>query len=134
MSKLIEIEGIGPVYAGKLAEIGLTTTEAYLEAAASPKGRQELAEKSGISSKLILRWANMADLFRVKGIGEEYSDLLEAAGVDTVMELGQRNPANLYAKMVEVNAEKALVRQLPGQSRVEDWVGQAKDLDRVLTY
>jgi predicted flap endonuclease-1-like 5' DNA nuclease len=134
MAKLIAIEGIGEVYAQKLAEVGLQTTEALLEAGNTPQGRKDLAEKTGISGKLILEWVNRADLFRIKGIGEEYSDLLEAAGVDTVPELAQRNPDNLHAKLGEVNAEKKLVRKLPALSRVTDWVAQAKDLPRAITY
>ena len=134
MANLKEIEGIGPVYAGKLEDIGIKTTEALLEKGAAPGGRKEIADKCDISPKLILRWVNMADLFRIKGIGEEYSDLLEASGVDTVPELAQRNPENLYEKMAEVNEEKNLVRHLPGKQMVADWVAEAKTLPRVLTY
>jgi predicted flap endonuclease-1-like 5' DNA nuclease len=134
MAKIIDVEGIGPVYAEKLAGIGIATVEALLKAGASPKGREELAEKTGISGKLILEWVNLADLFRIEGIGEEYSDLLEEAGVDTVPELAQRNAENLYAKLQEVNAAKKLVRRLPAQSQVADWIDQAKKLPRVVTY
>lgn len=134
MAKIIDVEGIGPVYAEKLASVGITTVEALLKAGASPKGREELAEKTGISGKLILEWVNLADLFRIKGISEEYSDLLEEAGVDTVPELAQRNAENLHAKLQEVNAAKKLVRRLPAQSQVADWIQQAKALPRVLTY
>ena len=134
MAKIIDIEGIGPVYAKKLADVGLTTVEALLKAGASPKGRQALEEKTDISGKLILEWVNLADLFRIKGVGEEYSDLLEEAGVDTVPELAQRNAENLYAKLAETNAAKELVRRLPSQSQVADWVEQAKALPRVVTY
>lgn len=134
MAKLIAIEGIGPVYAQKLNDAGLQTTEDLLEAGKTPKGRDELAEKTDISGKLILEWTNLADLFRIKGIGEEYSDLLEEAGVDTVPELAQRNAENLHAKLAEVNAEKSLVRRLPAASQVADWVAQAKALPRVITY
>jgi predicted flap endonuclease-1-like 5' DNA nuclease len=134
MPNLIKIEGIGEVYAGKLSEIGITTTDALLEAGASPKGREELAEKTGIGKKLILEWVNLSDLFRIKGIGEEYSDLLEEAGVDTVPELAQRNAANLFAKMKETKDAKELVRKLPGEAQVADWVQQAKALDRKITY
>ena len=95
---------------------------------------KEIAEKSGISEKLILEWVNLADLFRIKGVGEEYSDLLEEAGVDTVVELAQRNPDNLYEKVVDVNHQKKLVRKLPTQGQVDDWVRQAKNLPRVVTY
>lgn len=134
MAKIIDIEGIGPVYAEKLAGIGITTVEALLKAGASPKGREELAEKTGITGKLILEWVNLADLFRIKGVGEEYSDLLEEAGVDTIPELAQRNAENLYAKLQETNAAKELVRRLPTQSQVADWIAQAKKMPRVVTY
>jgi predicted flap endonuclease-1-like 5' DNA nuclease len=134
MAKLIAIEGIGQVYAGKLAAAGLATTEALLKQGASPKGREALAEKTGISGHLILEWVNRADLFRIKGVGEEYSDLLEAAGVDTVPELAQRNAENLHAKLAEVNAAKKLVRRLPTQAQVADWIGQAKEMPRAITY
>ncbi|WP_428700267.1 DUF4332 domain-containing protein [Stappia sp.] len=129
-----EIEGIGPVYAEKLQAVGIKTTEAYLERAKDPKGRKALAEETGIDDKRILKWANMADLMRISGVGEEYSELLEAAGVDTVKELKHRNAANLHAKMAEVNEEKKLVRQLPSESAVEKWVAQAKDLPPTMTY
>ncbi|MHC5654332.1 DUF4332 domain-containing protein [Stappia sp.] len=129
-----EIEGIGPVYAEKLTAIGIKTTAAYLERAKDPKGRKALAEETGIDDKRILKWANMADLMRISGVGEEYSELLEAAGVDTVKELKHRNAANLAAKMKEVNEEKKLVRQLPSESAVEKWVEQAKSLDPMMTY
>ena len=134
MASLKKVEGIGEVYAQKLAEAGIATTTALLEKGATPQGRKMMATATEISSKLILRWVNMVDLFRVKGIGEEYADLLEAAGVDTVPELKQRNPDNLYTKMKEVNKEKKLVRNLPGLQRVKDWVAQAKALPRTITY
>ena len=131
---IIDIEGIGPVYADKLKAAGLTTTGALLEAAKDPKGRKALAEKTGIEEKRILEWANRADLMRVKGVGEEYSDLLEAAGVDTVKELKTRRADNLTAKMTEINAAKKLVRQLPSEKQVADWIEHAKTLPAVLTY
>ena len=134
MASLKKVEGIGEVYAQKLAEAGIATTTALLEEGATPQGRKMMATATEISSKLILRWVNVVDLFRVKGIGEEYADLLEAAGVDTVPELKQRNPDNLYTKMKEVNKEKKLVRNLPGLQRVKDWVAQAKALPRTITY
>ena len=134
MTKLSTIEGIGPTYAAKLAEIEITTIEALLDKGASPHGRNKLAEDTGISSKLILTWVNHADLFRVKGIGEEYSDLLEAAGVDTVPELAQRNAENLQKKMAEVNKEKKLVRKIPSLTQVQSWVEQAKALPRKISY
>ncbi len=134
MTKLAKIEGIGEVYAQKLQEAGVNSIEALLKAGAEPAGRKELAEKTDISSKVLLGWINRADLNRVKGIGEEYADLLEAAGVDTVPELAQRNAANLHAKMAEVNAEKKLVRKMPSANQVANWVAQAKELPRVINY
>ncbi len=134
MTKLVDIEGIGAAYAEKLTAAGIGSVEELLEKGATPAGRKSLAEASELSGKRILRWVNMADLFRVKGIGEEYADLLEASGVDTVPELAQRNPANLHKKMEEVNAEKKLVRQTPAASRVADWVVQAKELPRAIHY
>ena len=133
-SKLLRVEGIGEEYAQKLSDAGVKTTNALLKQGATPKGRQEIAENSGISETLILVWVNHVDLFRIKGVFEEYADLLEEAGVDTVMELAQRNPENLYKKLVEVNEQKKLVRQLPGKSQVENWVAQAKQLDRAVFY
>jgi predicted flap endonuclease-1-like 5' DNA nuclease len=134
MTKLLAIEGIGPVYAQKLQEAGVQTVEALLERGAMPQGRQELAEVTGLGNQRILEWVNHADLFRIKGVAEEYSDLLEEAGVDTVPELAQRNPENLLAKLQEVNAEKKLVRRLPPLSAVQSWVEQAKQLPRVIQY
>jgi len=134
MAKIIDIEGIGPVYAEKLKAIGIHTVEALLKAGATPKGREDIAEQTGISKTLILEWVNHADLYRIKGVGEEYSDLLEEAGVDTVVELATRNPENLYAKIIEVNNEKKLVRRPPSQSMVADWILQAKSMDRAIFY
>lgn len=135
MARIINIEGIGPVYKQALKEkAGITTTEALLEAAASPRQREELAIKTGIAEKLVLEFANLADLFRIKGIGEEYSDLLEEAGVDTVVELAQRNPENLHQALKEANDREALVRRMPTLKQVQDWVAQAKKLPRVLIY
>jgi predicted flap endonuclease-1-like 5' DNA nuclease len=134
MTNLLAIEGIGEVYFAKLAAIGIRTVEALLAAGKTPQGRKELAEKSGISGKAILEWVNRADLFRIKGIAEEYSDLLESAGVDTVPELAQRRADNLFEKMKSVNAEKKLVRRLPTLAQVGDWVEQAKVLERIVTY
>lgn len=134
MASLIMIEGIGEVYATKLKMLGISTTAALLERGRKPQGRKEIAKKSGITETLILEWVNLADLFRIKGVGEEYSDLLEEAGVDTVVELAQRNSTNLYEKVVEVNRQKKLVRKLPTQEQVDDWVKQAKKLPRVVSY
>ena len=134
MAKIIDVEGIGPVYTQSLTAIGVTTTNKLLKKGATPKGREGLAQETGISGQLILEWVNHADLFRIKGVAEEYSDLLEEAGVDTVPELAQRNPQNLYAKLVEVNDKKHLVRQLPSQRQVADWVQQAKTMPRMIHY
>jgi len=134
MTKILEIEGVGEVYAKKLAEVGATTIEKLLELGSTPKGRKELAEKSGISDALILRWVNHADLFRIKGVASEYSDLLELAGVDTVVELSKRKAENLFHKLVEVNTDKKRVRKLPTQAQVEDWVKQAEKLPRKVSY
>ncbi len=134
MTKIIDIEGIGPVYAEKLGKVGLKSVEALLEKGATPKGREEIAEKSGIDKELILEWVNHADLYRIKGVAEEYSDLLEEAGVDTVVELSKRKPENLYAKILEVNAEKKLVRRPPTLKDIQKWVEQAKTLPRAVHY
>lgn len=129
-----DIEGIGPVFAEKLGAAGIKTTGALLEQAKDPKGRKALASASGLEEHRILKWANMADLMRIKGVAEEYSELLEAAGVDTVKELKMRRADHLTAKMAEINATKKLVRQLPSEKIVETWIEQAKELPPVLTY
>ena len=134
MSSVIEIEGIGEVYAGKLHEAGVATTESLLEKGATPRGHKELAEHTGISETLILKWVNRADLFRVPGVGEQYSDLLAAAGVETVLELAQRRPDHLHEKLVETNEAKRLVRVVPSLEHVADWVQQAHKLSRVVSY
>lgn len=134
MAKIVDIEGIGEVMAQKLSAAGIETVEALLKAGATPGGRRTLAEKTGINEKQILAWVNRADLFRLKGVGEEYSDLLEKAGVDTVPELAQRNAENLYQKLVEINQAKKLVRKLPTQAQVASWVEEAKKLPRVVEY
>lgn len=134
MASIIDIEGIGETFAQKLKEAGVSTTGTLLKRGATPQGRQELAERTGVSGKLILEWVNLADLFRIKGVGEEYSDLLEEAGVDTVIELAQRNPENLFEKLGQINQEKKLVRRLPTQEQVKDWVQQAKELPRAVSY
>jgi len=134
MTALVDIEGIGEVYAEKLKSVGVTSVEKLLELGATPKGRDDLARQTGISQDLILKWVNRADLYRVKGIGSEYSDLLEAAGVDTVVELAQRNPEALYKKLDEINAEKKLVRRMPTPDQVKEWVEQARQLPRAVHY
>lgn len=134
MTALTAIEGIGPAYAEKLKAAGVGSLAALLKAGATAKGRKELVGATGISDKLVLEWVNRADLFRVNGIGEEYSDLLEQAGVDTVPELAQRNAENLLKKMVEVNEAKKLVRKLPTQEQIQGWIDSAKSLPRVVEY
>lgn len=134
MTKLSDIEGIGPSYSEKLQEAGINTIEKLLEVCCVKKNRKATADQTGISEKLILEWVNRADLSRIKGVSTQYADLLEFAGVDTVPELAQRNAENLQKKMVEVNDEKNLVRQVPALSQVESWVAQAKELPRVVTH
>ncbi len=134
MAGIEEIEGIGPEFGAKLTAAGVKTVEALLERGASPKGRGELADATGLTPSRILEWVNRADLMRIKGVGSEYSDLLEASGVDTVKELAQRVPANLQAKMAEVNEAKKLVRVVPALSQVETWVTEAKTLSGVVTH
>jgi len=132
--RIIEVEGIGPTYAEKLNSVNILTTSDLLESGATPRGRKELADKTGISPNLILEWVNRCDLFRIKGVGEEYSDLLEEAGVDTVVELSRRNAANLHAKILEVNEAKQLVKRPPSLASVERWINESKDLPRIIEY
>ncbi|MEM7306278.1 MAG: DUF4332 domain-containing protein [Planctomycetota bacterium] len=132
--KIEEVEGIGPAYGEKLREAGIKDTDGYLEAAATAKGREALAEKTGITKTLILKWANMVDLFRINGVGGEFAELLEASGVDTVAELAQRRPDNLAAKMAEVNEAKKLTRVVPSESQIEGWVAQAKELPKGMSH
>jgi predicted flap endonuclease-1-like 5' DNA nuclease len=131
---IIDVEGIGPTYTEKLESVGVKTTDDLLERGASPKGREDLETASGIGHALILKWVNRVDLSRIKGVGSEYSDLLEVAGVDTVPELAQRNAANLTETLAEANAARNLVRKLPTVDQVTDWVEQAKKLPRVVQY
>ncbi len=134
MATIADIEGVGPAYAAKLADAGVKTTDGLLETAGAKAGRVKLAEATGISESLILEWVNRADLYRINGVGSELSDLLEAAGVDSVPELAARVPANLHAKLTEVNDAKNLVRQVPSLSQVEKFVAEAKTLDKVVTH
>ena len=134
MTDIKKIEGVGESYAKQLQEVGITHTEDLLKKCASLQGRKEISEKTGISDTLILRWVNHADLFRIKGIGEEYADLLEQSGVDTVPELAQRNAANLYEKMISVNRKKKLVRKPPTQDQVKNWISEAKHFKRVVNF
>ncbi len=132
--KVSDIEGIGPRNASKLKKAGVRSVAGLLKTCCDKKGRKAIAESSGIDASQLLKWANMADLYRIKGVGSEYSELLEASGIDTVKELRNRKPENLHAKMVEVNTKKKLVRQLPSAKQVGDFVAQAKKLDPVITH
>lgn len=134
MTKLTEIEGIGPAYAEKLQKAGITTQEKLLEACCRPSGRKRIAKNSGISEKQILAFVNRADLARVRGIGEEYADLLEHCGVDTVKALARRNAVNLVNRMADLNAQKKLVRSVPSETAVNNWIKQAKELPRGIHY
>lgn len=132
--KIIDIEGVGEVYAEKLIAAGIKDTDALLEKCAKPAGRKELEKETEISGKLILKWTNHADLMRINGVGPQFSELLEAAGVDTVKELRNRVPANLQAKLEEVNAVKNLVNRVPALVEVEKMVAQAKELPPLMEY
>lgn len=134
MSNIIEVEGIGKVYAAKLKEAGIATDKDLLARGATRAGREKIAETTGISHKRILRWVNHVDLFRINGVETQYAELLEAAGVDTIPELAQRVPAHLHPALAEVNNQKNLVRKLPALDQVAAWVSQAKSLPRVVTY
>lgn len=134
MHRLEYIEGIGKIYAEKLHKIGINYDRQLLRLGAKRTGRRKIAKQSGISPKLILKWINHADLIRIKGIGEEYSDLLEYAGVDTVIELSHRNPQLLWKELRKVNAERRLVRHVPSLQQVYDWIEQARKLPRVIEY
>jgi predicted flap endonuclease-1-like 5' DNA nuclease len=131
---LSKIEGIGRAYEMKFREQGITTVESFLNLAATRRGREKLAERLGIPEKLLLEWTNLADLMRVKGIGEEYSQLLEAAGVDSPRELANRRHDHLYDKIVEINQQKKLVRRIPSLSLIKDWIEEAKQLKPVVTH
>lgn len=132
--KIIDIEGVGDVYAEKLIAAGIETVSQLLEKGKTPKGRKELEETTGITGKLILTWVNHADLFRVKGIGPQFSELLEAAGVDTVKELATRRADNLAAKLLEVNEKQHRVRRVPTEKEVQKMIEIAKELPAVVTY
>ena len=132
--KIIDVEGIGEVYAEKLMAAGVKDIETLLEKCAKPSGRKALSEETGISPKLILTWTNHADLMRIDGVGPQFSELLEAAGVDTVKEFSHRVAANLQPKLEEVNQEKNLVRRVPALSEVEKMIAQAKELPGVMEY
>ncbi len=134
MAKIDSIEGIGAQYAEKLTAAGVATVEALLEKGATAKGRDELATQTGAPSKLILRWVNHADLFRIKGVAGQFSELLEAAGVDTVPELAQRNAENLQLALAATNTEKKLAKSTPSLAQVNDWIAEAKTLPRVVQH
>ena len=134
MAKLTDVQGIGDSYAKQLEGAGITSTDDLLEKCATKKGRGEIAEASGVSEKLIMTWTNHVDLFRINGIGGEYAELLEVAGVDTVPELAQRKAENLHAKMEEINAQRNLVRKMPAVSVVAGWIEEAKKLPKAVTH
>ena len=132
--KIDDIEGVGPAFLAKLTAAGISNTRDLLNACCTKRGRAEMAEETGISEKLLLSWSNMADLMRIKGVGKQYAELLEAAGVDTVKELRNRKPENLTTKMKEVNAQKRLTRATPSATQVTAWVRQAKTLKPAISY
>jgi predicted flap endonuclease-1-like 5' DNA nuclease len=129
-----EIEGIGPAHGAKLTAAGVTTTDHLLERAASASGRDALASETGHTAKQLLEWVNHVDLMRIDGVGSEYADLLEAAGVDSVPELAQRSAANLAAALAETNDRKSLVRRVPSETVVTSWISEAKSLPKVVTH
>lgn len=132
--KLEQIEGIGEAYAAMLKKAGLKTTDDLLAQCATKSGRKKAAEATGISEKLILKWTNHADLFRIKGVASQFAELLEAAGVDTIKEFRHRVPANLHAKMEAVNAEKNLTNRVPAVKEIEKMIAQAKEMEPVVKY
>lgn len=132
--KIVDIEGIGPVYAAKLTAAGVDTTDDLLARGGTKAGRQALAAATEISERLILEWANHADLMRIKGVGSEYSDLLEAAGVDSPAELAQRNAANLAQTFQELDAARNTVRRIPTQEVIQGWIDEAKTLPRAIEH
>ncbi len=132
--KIEQVEGIGAAYAAKLNEAGVKTTEQLLEQCATKSGRAKMAEATGISEKLILKWTNHADLFRVNGIAGQFAELLEAAGVDTVKEFRHRVPANLQSKLVEVNEAKNICNRVPSVAELEKMIAQANELEPIITY
>ena len=132
--KVEKIEGVGPKYAAMLLKAGVTNTKQLLDKAGTRKARKELATTCGVEETLILKWANMCDLMRIKGVGEEFSELLEVAGVDTVKELAKRRPDNLRQAMIDANTKRKLVRQLPSVAQLENWVKQAKEMPPMMSY
>jgi predicted flap endonuclease-1-like 5' DNA nuclease len=134
MANIEDIEGIGAASGTKLKAMGISPVEKLLEHGATKKGRDEIESTTGVSGKQVLRWVNHADLYRIKGVGAEFAELLEAAGVDSVPELAQRSPTNLQKRMEEVNEQKKLTRRVPSESQVTAWVAEAKTLPRVVTH
>lgn len=132
--KITDIEGVGPANQKKLAKAGIKSVSKLLEKGCTKKGRKEIAEASDLDEAKVLDWVNMADLFRIKGIAGQFSELLKAAGVDTVKELRNRNAENLHAKLLEVNATKQFTHVVPGQKQIESFVDQAKKLEPMVTY
>ncbi len=134
MTALKDIEGIGPSLASKLKRAGVGSVQQLLRKGCSAAGRRAIAEAAGIDSGRVLRFVNHADLMRIRGVGGEYSELLEAAGVDSVPELAQRSVTNLNERMRQINAQRRLVRALPSEGRVADWVKQARALPRMVSH
>jgi predicted flap endonuclease-1-like 5' DNA nuclease len=132
--KIDDVEGIGPVYAAQLVKVGIKTTDDLLEKGCTPKGREEIEKTTGIGHALVLKWVNRVDLYRINGVGSEFSDLLEIAGVDSVPELAQRNPANLYQAVAGAALQRQIVRRVPNEEMLADWIAQAKKLPRVVEY
>lgn len=132
--KISEIEGIGPAFSAKLEKAGITTVEGLLEKGGTKAGRKAISSGSGLDEGKILDFVNMADLFRIKGIGSQFAELLKASGVDTVKELRNRNPANLHTKLMEVHTQKKLTRAVPGETQLDDFIEQAKKLAPKVTY
>jgi len=132
---IVDVEGIGPTYAEKLTAAGVTTTEKLLDRGATASGRAALATETGISERLILEWVNHADLMRIPGVGSEYADLLEAAGVDSAAELAQRNPANLAQTFQELDAARPnTVRRVPSEDTIRGWIAEADKLAKVVSH
>ncbi len=133
MTKIIEIEGIGPGSEEMLKAVGITTTEDLLDRAATPHARKMLAEKTGIDESSILRWVDYADIYRIQGVNRQYIELLEAAGVDSVPRLAQSDAAVLCAAMLKLNGEMYLTFRPPNEAQVRGWIEQAKKLPRLVT-
>jgi len=134
MTRLKGIDGIGEEYSKRLKDVGILSVQALLDKGALPQGRRELSLSTGIPESQLLTWLNNADLFRIRGIGEEYAELLEIAGVDTVPDLAVRSPHNLHMMLIEANEHRQLVRQLPSLNQVKSWIEQAKQLPRVIHH